>query len=78
MTASYPRNPKKRVLEALQALGGGYHTRREIAGQLGRQKLWPREVYALHVLAAEGAIRVRREKSPGTMPLIWLYAAIAD
>jgi hypothetical protein len=75
MSVIYPRDPKRRMLEILAALGPGYHTRREIAERLGRPELWPREVYALHVLAAEGAIRVRRQKSPGTMPLIWTYTA---
>jgi hypothetical protein len=66
----------RRMLVALQALGPGWHSRADIAVQIGKPRLNPVEIVALDMLAA--AHKIDRAMLPKPdMPQVnqWVYAA---
>lgn len=59
----------QRVLDALHALGAGWHSRMEIAKQIGKTRLNPVEIVALDMLATNGQIERSMQVKPN-MPQI--------
>jgi hypothetical protein len=66
-------NKSQELLEAIRARGVGWHTRAEIAAQLGKNKLNPVEAALLDAMAARGVLE--REMQPSNKPHIqhWAY-----
>ena len=63
----------REIVAALRALGSGWHSRADLAGQLGKKKLNPAEVAILDLLVAEGRIEASLKST--SLPHIssWLY-----
>jgi hypothetical protein len=64
----------RRMLAALKALGKGWHSRADVAAQIGKNRLNPVEIVALDMLASAGQID-RAMKPKPDMPQVnqWVY-----
>ena len=65
---------QKVLIDAIAALGGGWHTRQAIAEHLGKKRLNPGEVAVLDLLV--DLDRLDRRQEPSTLPHImqWAYS----
>ncbi len=66
----------RRALQALKALGTGWHSRNTIAAKIGKSRLNPVEIIALDMLVSAGVIERSMRLIPN-MPQInhWVYRA---
>lgn len=66
-------NKQVQLLEAMRALGDGWHDRQEIAAHLGKNKLNPSETTVLETLVASG--KLDKELQPGQQAHVsrWVY-----
>ena len=56
-------NRRRAIVEALEALGAGWHTRMDIARALNKNRLNPADIAVLEVLAETGPV-VRQTMTP--------------
>lgn len=70
--------PAKRLLEGLQAAGGQWLSRSELAERIGRKRLFAYDVQLLAELIHQELIEARKRPREGFIPFEWEYRAKLD
>jgi hypothetical protein len=61
------------ILEAIRRCGAGWHSRAEIAAQLGKRRLNPTEATLLETLVESGEVEAERHEIDAPIPIRWEY-----
>ncbi len=71
--ATVLRQNADRLYAALEALGPGFHRRKDIAHQLGKTHLQPVETAAMDFLIEQGRVEAAKEPIKGPFAERWIY-----
>ena len=63
----------EKLFEALKALGAGWHSRAELARQVGKTRLNPFDIALLEVLRESGLIEAEQHPASGPITYKWMY-----
>jgi len=68
----------EKLFEALKACGSGWHSRGDIARQMGKNRMSSYDAAALEILLATARIEAERHTIEGPIPLRWEYKIKED